>query len=377
MAENENGTEKSEEPTGRRIQKAREEGQVPRSKELATTVVLIVGAVAILVFGQMIGKSLERILHFSFDVPREDLFDTRTMTRHLIEMTADLVLAMAPFMAVMVAAAIVGHTMLGGWNFSTKALMPKFSKLNPINGLKNMFSLKSLVELLKGIGKTLVIGGVAWIVIGFDIPELLEMGREDLRVSMAHAFELLAWTFLWLACSLILIAAIDVPYQSYEHRKELRMTKQEVKEEFRDTEGKPEVKSKVRQIQYEMATRRMLQEVPKADVVITNPEHYSVALRYDSKNHAAPVVIAKGADHMAMKIREIARANKIELVASPPLTRAVYYSTEIGHEIPKGLYLAVAQVLAYVFQLRRYRSGYAPKPGQLPEPPIPPELRRD
>ena len=377
MAENENGTEKSEQPTGRRLNKAREEGQVPRSKELATTAILILGAISILVFGQGIANSLSRIFHFSFDLPRDAIFETKAMSGHLLAITQEVVLAMAPFMAVMVVAAILGNTGLGGWNFSLKALGFKFSKLNPINGLKKMVSLNSLVELGKALGKTLIVGLVAWFIIRRDIPDLLELGREDIAVSIVHACKLLAWTFLWLACSLVLIAAIDVPFQTFQHLKELKMTKQEVKEEFRDTEGKPEVKSKVRQIQFNMAQQRMLQDVPKADVVITNPTHYSVALKYDSKVNRAPIVIAKGADHMALKIREIAKAHKIELVNSPPLTRSIYYHSEVGQEIPSGLYLAVAQILAYVFQLRRFRRGWGAKPGKIPPFEIPPELRRD
>jgi flagellar biosynthetic protein FlhB len=377
MAENENGTEKSEQPTGRRIQKSRQEGQVARSKELATTVVLISGAIALLLFGQTIGESLGRLFRYSFDVPRDALFDTGSMSQHLLAMTKDITFAMIPFMSVMVVAAVVGHVGLGGWLFSMKNLEPKLSKFNPITGIKRLFKLRSLVELVKALGKTLIIGTMAWFIMRMDIPGLLEMGREDLSVSMVHAMDLLAWTFFWLACSLILIAAIDVPYQVFEHNKELRMTKQEVKEEFRDTEGKPEVKQKVRQIQYNMAQQRMLQEVPKADVVITNPTHYSVALRYDSKRDRAPVVVAKGIDHMAIKIREIAKAHKIEMVASPALTRSVYHHTDVGGEIPSGLYLAVAQILAYVFQLRRYRRGWAGRPGNIPAFEIPADLRKD
>ncbi len=377
MAENENGTEKSEQPTSRRIQKSRQEGHVPRSRELATTVVLMSGAIALLIFGQYMGESLGRMLRYSFELPRDAVFDPDAMSRHLLAITGEITYAMIPFMAIMVAAAIVGNVGLGGWLFSVKNLMPKLSKLNPITGLQRMFTLKSLVELAKAVGKTLVVGTVAWFVMRMDIPELLEMGREDLAVSMAHSINLLAWTFFWLACSLMLIAAVDVPYQAFEYRKELRMTKQEVKEEFRDIEGKPEVKQKVRQIQYNMAQQRMLQDVPKADVVITNPTHYSVALRYDSKVDRAPVVIAKGVDHMAMKIREIARAHKIEMVASPALARSVYYHAEVGAEIPSGLYMAVAQILAYVFQLRRYRRGWGGKPGNLPAFDIPSELRRE
>lgn len=377
MAENENGTEKSEEPTGKRLQKAREEGQVARSKELATMVVLVVSAVSILILGPMVGETLANVFTSSFSQPRELLMNPDSMSRHLIELTQDVIIGLAPFMLIVLIAGIVGHTALGGWNFSSKALTPKLSKLNPITGLKNMVSVKSLVELGKAIAKTLVVAGVAYFVMAMDIPILAGMGAEDLSVSMKHALEVIAWSFLWLSLSLILIAAIDVPFQSFQHRKELRMTKQEVKEEFRDTEGKPEVKSKVRQLQFDMAFKRMLDAVPEADVVITNPTHFAVALRYDSKRDNAPIVVAKGVDHMAMKIREVAKNHRIERIESPPLTRAVYYSTEVGQEVPSQLYLAIAQILAYVFQLRRYRSGYGKRPGRIPDFEIPEELRRD
>ncbi len=377
MAENENGTEKSEEPTSKRLEKARQEGQVPRSKELATMVILVGAAISVFIFGPMVGRSLQTIFKSAFSLPRELLMNTGSMSRELIEITQEITIALAPFMLVMLAASIYGNIALGGWNFSSKSLTPKLSKLNPIKGLKNMVSVKSLVELVKAIAKTLVVGLVAYFVMLWDMPVLLGMGAEDISVSMHNAMETLAWTFLLLSLSLIIIAAIDVPFQSYQHRKELRMTKQEVKEEFRDTEGKPEVKQKIRQTQFDMAMKRMLDAVPEADVVITNPTHYAVALRYDSKRDQAPIVVAKGVDHMAMKIREIARARKIEQIECPPLTRAVYYSTELGREVPSQLYLAIAQILAYVFQLKRYRKGQAKRPGRLPDFDIPDNLRRD
>ena len=375
MAENENGTEKSEEPTGRRLEKAAEEGQVPRSKELANMVLLLGAAGAILIFGSMIVRSLENVWRYSFQIDREELMNIDAMGHHLIQATSEVFWGLLPFMIIMIIATIVGNTLLGGWNFSTRALAPKISNLDPIKGIKRMFGVKSLVELIKSIAKAAVVGAAAYLVILIDIPELLEMGREDVRVSIKHAVEVLAWTFLWISLSLIVIALIDVPFQMYQHKKDLRMTKQEVKDEFRDTEGKPEIKNKVRQLQFQMAQRRMLQEVPKADVVITNPTHYSVALRYHPDKDAAPILVAKGADHMAMKIREIARHHKIEIMASPPLARAIYAHTEIGREIPSGLYLAVAQVLAYVFQLRRWRSGYGNRPGRPDIPPVPPEYQ--
>ncbi|WP_020410459.1 flagellar biosynthesis protein FlhB [Hahella ganghwensis] len=377
MAENDSSQEKTEEPTGRKIQKAREEGQIPRSKELGTMTILMSAAVAFLVFGPALGGSLENILKYSFSMTRDEIFDPAMPVLHLGAMAMEAAVALIPFMLILLVASILGNIALGGMLISGKSVMPKFSRINPLEGLKRMFSLKSLMELFKAIAKTLVVGGVGWLILTNAVPNLQDMTKQDAMVSIWHALEIMAWSFLFLASSLILIAMVDIPFQIYDHTKNLKMTKQEVKDEFKDTEGKPEVKRRVRELQYQMTQRRMLQEVPKADVVITNPTHYSVALKYDAKTMDAPVVVAKGVDHMAMKIREIARAHDVELVETPPLTRAIYYHADIDEEIPSGLYLAVAQVLAYVFQLRRFRRGFGKRPGKIPDFDIPSHLRRE
>jgi len=376
MADDE-GQEKTEEPTGKRLQKAREEGQVPRSKEMATFAVLMGGALSLLVFGADIGEDIGRIFKYSFSMSRAEIFDDNQPFIHLGNVVFEAMWALAPFMAVMVVVSVLGPTGLGGWNFAVKALAPKFNKLNPVEGIKRMFSMDSLVELVKGIGKTVVVASVAVIIFYNIIPDLLYMQSEGVEKGIRHTLEIIVWSFFFLACAMILITLIDVPFQLHSHKKKLKMTKQEVKDEFRDTEGKPEVKQKVRQVQYEMAQRRMMEDVPKADVVITNPTHFSVALKYDPDAMEAPRVLAKGTDHLALKIREIAAAHDVEIVQSPPLTRAVYYHAEVGDEIPSSLYLAVAQVLAYVFQLRRYRRGFGDKPQAMSNPDIPADMRRD
>jgi flagellar biosynthetic protein FlhB len=266
---------------------------------------------------------------------------------------------------------------LGGWLFSSEALQPKFSRMNPLSGLKRMFSVQALVELGKAVGKFLVVLTVAVAVLMANQDDLLSIGHEPLPQAIAHSAQIVGWCSLWMACSLILIAAIDVPFQLWDHKQKLMMTKQEVRDEFKDTEGKPEVKSRIRQLQYEMAQRRMLQEVPQADVVITNPTHFAVALKYDADKGGAPRLVAKGGDFLALKIREIAQEHRVELLESPALARAVFYSTELDQEIPAGLYLAVAQVLAYVYQLKQFRAGKGKRPGPLPDLPIPPDLQRD
>jgi len=375
--DNDSSQDKTEEATPRRLEKAREEGQLPRSKELATMAVLMGGAAGLLMFGNMIAQSLEGIMKASFQLPREAIFDSKQMVIYLARATAEAGLALGPFMAIMLVVAIIGPIGLGGWLFSGKAAMPKLSRMNPLKGLKRMFSMKSLVELVKAIAKVLVVATISVLVLKAWTPDLLKMGQEPIERAMQHSTETVAWAFLLMSSAMILIAAVDVPFQIFDHAKNMKMTKQQVKDEYKDTEGKPEVKGRIRQLQREMAFRRMMQDVPQADVIITNPTHYAVALKYDGKTMAAPLVVASGTDQTALKIREIAQAHKVEILSSPALARAIYHSTDIGEEVPAGLYMAVAQVLAYVFQLRQFRKGQGQRPGKLGEFAIPDELRRD
>lgn len=374
--ENDNSQEKTEEPTPRRLEKAREDGQTARSRELATMAVLIAGAGGLLVFGSFIGNSLSGLMRNSFVLERRDIFDTNQMSLHLGAAAQEAALALMPLMIVLLIAAIAGSIGIGGLLFSGKAIAPKLNRVDPIKGLGRMFSMRSLIELVKAIAKVGLVLTIAIIILNLRTEDLLSIAEEPLLPAMTHVLWTMGWSFFLLACATIIIALIDVPFQIYDHQKKLRMTKQEVKDEYKDTEGKPEVKGKIRQLQREMAQRRMMQEVPGADVVITNPTHYAVALKYDQKRMAAPLVVAKGADETAFKIMEIAREHKVELLRTPPLTRAVYHNTKLGEEIPDGLYMAIAQVLAYVFQLRQYRRGRGEKPG-MPDFPIPSDLRRD
>lgn len=377
MAEDgDSSQDKSEEPTGRRIEKAREEGQVPRSKELNTTFLLMMGTAGLLIFGSQIGQSLVNVMRASFSFTREYVMDEKQMSMALVNAAIEVAQIVLPLLILLFLAAVIGSVALGGWLFSSKALVPKFSRLDPIKGIGKMFALKSLVELLKAIAKVTLVMFFAVVLIRSKMPELLGLGHESVIPAMVHATQILGWSFFLLSCTMIFIAMIDVPFQMYDHIKNLKMTKQEVKDEYKDTEGKPEVKQRIRRLQMEMAQRRMMQDVPQADVVITNPTHFSVALRYDPEKDGAPILLAKGHDHMALKIREIAKANGVELVAAPPLARSVYHHAEIGEEIPSGLYLAVAQVLAYVFQLKQFRRRVAPRP-KMPDFPIPDDLKFD
>ncbi len=377
MAEGDSGQEKTEEPTARRLEKAREEGQVARSKELGTMAVLMSGAVGLLLFGGWIAEALLSILRESFLLDRQDIYDSNQMGAHILSSAEAIAWASLPFFLLMLVAAIVGHTALGGFLFSWKTVQPKFSKLNPIEGLKRIVSPNSLVELVKAILKIALVVTIAIFLLMAQTDSLLHLPQEPLRPAIVKAASILAWAFLILSCSMIVVAAIDIPWQIHAHKKKLKMTRQEVKDEMKDIEGKPEIKSKIRRLQMEASQRRMMQDVPDADVVITNPDHFAVALKYDSDVMAAPIMLAKGADHVAMKIKEIANVHDIEILSAPPLARAIYYHTEIGHEIPAGLYMAVAQALAYVFQLKRYRAGYQTERPRKPAFPVPDDLRHD
>lgn len=374
--ENDNSQEKTEEATPRRLEKAREDGQTARSKELATMAVLIAGAGGLLIFGTHLGASLADIMRDSFMLERSAIYDTRHMSVQLMASAKEAAWALAPLLVILVIAAIAGSIGIGGLLFSGKAIAPKLNRMDPMKGLGRMFSARSLIELVKAIAKVGLVMCIAILILNARTEDLLAIADEPVVPAMEHVLWTLGWSFFLLSCATIIISMIDVPFQIFDHQKKLRMTKQEVKDEFKDTEGKPEVKGKIRQLQREMAQRRMMQDVPTADVVITNPTHYAVALKYDQDSMGAPVVVAKGSDETAFKIMEIAREHKVELLRTPPLTRAVYHNSEVGDEIPDGLYMAIAQVLAYVFQLRQFRKGRGPRPG-MPDFPIPSDLRRD
>lgn len=336
MAEEDSAQEKTEEPTAKRQEKAREDGQIPRSKELTTSAVLIVGCVGLYMFGGQIAQGLADILKFNFTIEREAIFDPNAMLGHLGSSFYLGLKVLIPLFAVLLVAAIAGPIALGGWLFSTKSLAPKLNRMDPVAGLKRMFSVKSLVELVKAIGKVGVVVAFAFVLLNYMKEDLLGLGFEGVERGMAHSVYLSIIAAIIISVSTLVIAAVDIPFQIWDNVKKLRMTRQEIKDEMKDSEGKPEVKGRIRQLQYEMAQNRMMAAVPEADVVITNPTHYSVALKYDPNSMETPILLAKGVDHMAMKIREIAKANKIEFIQSPLLARAIYHTTEVDEEIPSG-----------------------------------------
>ncbi|VVO84005.1 Flagellar biosynthetic protein FlhB [Pseudomonas fluorescens] len=378
MAESESGQDKTEDPTEKKKKDAREKGEIARSKELNTLAIMLAGASALLIFGGALAQELMELMRMNFSLSREVVLDQRAMGSYLLHSGLIALVAIQPVMITLLLAALIGPISLGGWLFSAGTMAPKFSRMNPGAGLKRMFSSKAVVELLKALAKFFIILFVALAVLSSDIDDLQRIAHEPLDMAIIHSLQVVGWSTLWMACGLIIIAAVDVPVQLWESAKKLKMTKQEIRDEHKDQEGRPEVKQRIRQLQREMSQRRMMAAIPDADVVITNPTHYAVALKYDPDKGGAPMLVAKGSDFLALKMREIAVANEVMLLESPALARSIYYSTELEQEIPGGLYLAVAQVLAYVYQIRQHRAGKGKRPDPLKDDlPIPPDLRRD
>ncbi len=376
MAE-ESGQEKTEDPTPKRLKEAREKGDIPRSKELATTLVLLAAVGSVIVFGSQLANSMLGMMESNFVLDRQAVFDTNKMFSHFGLSTWEAIKGLAGVFSVLLIAALIGPIALGGWNFSGQAIAPKGSRINPLSGIKRMFSLKSLIELFKAVAKFSLVGGFAILILWNIRSEILALSTFEARPAIDAALDIIIWVFMALSAVLILVAVVDVPYQIYDYTQKMRMTLQEVKDEYKNTEGKPEVKGRIRQLQREMAQRQMMKDVPEADVVITNPTHFAVALKYDGEVRGAPILVAKGADFIAFKIREIAEEHDVPVLSAPPLARAIYHNTEIDEEIPAGLYIAVAQVLAYVFQLKRSKQYQEPKPAdfQVDELPIPDEFK--
>lgn len=376
MAENEDGSEKTEGASSKKLQDARNKGNLPRSKDLSSALLLVVAAVTIYGTGTLLVRDLAVLFDFNFLIEREDLFDLSRMIFHLYESVVTVMDSMVLLMSVLAAAGIIGSIALGGLNFSWDPVTPKLSKMSPIAGLKRMFSVQSLVELLKSIAKVTLVGVVAVVVLNHFLQETLGLTFQSIELAITHGIDVVIWSFVFVSLALILIAAIDVPFQVWSHKEKLKMTKQEVKDEFKQQEGDPLVKGRIRQMQRQAAMNRMMSDVPQADVVITNPTHFSVALKYDQVGGAAPVLLAKGGDFIALKIREVGNHYDIPVIQSPALARAIYHHTEVGDEIPQGLFKVVAQLLAYVYQLRNARTG-APRPEGMPNLDVPDEFQWD
>ncbi len=377
MAED-TGQERTEQPTPRRLQQAREKGQVPTSRELNTMLMMLLSGAGILIMGPGVVDNFLQMFRTHLVISREHVFDISAMPAMLKEGIVDALLTLTPFFILMILAAVAGSLIMGGVTFSPQALSFKWDKLNPITGLGRVFSKKGLLELIKALIKFLIIGATAIAFLYTQLDVYLGLGKEPLVQALPHMANLLIWSFLAVASALVLIALIDVPFQIWDYTQQLKMTFQEIKDENKDTEGNPDVRSRIKQVQREMAQRRMMAEVPNADVIITNPEHYSVAIKYDQDSMAAPVVVAKGVDVIAMQIRSIARQHEVPILQAPPLARALHHTTEIDEEIPAALYLAVAQVLAYIFKLRTDPNWFKyKKEHKITDLPIPDDMQFD
>ena len=362
----ESDLEKTEEATPKRLEKAREEGQVARSMELTAFSLLVAAAVGLLLMGAGLMDHLVKIMKSGLYIERELAFQPELMLIRLYSLTLEGLIAMAPLLFLFVIVAFFAPMLLSGWMISAKALTPNFSRLNPIKGIARIFSMHSAVELIKAILKTALIGIIAAIVMWVNKDTVMGLLTVPVDLGIARTGDFMAMCFLLTVAGLILVVAVDVPFQIWQHAKQLRMTKEEVRREFKESDGDPFVKARIRGLQREAARRRMMSEIPKADVIVTNPTHYAVALRYQSGSMRAPKVVAKGVHLLAARIREIAQEHRVPILEAPPLARALYYHAELESEIPEKLYVAVAEVLAYVYQLRRY-SEYG---GAAPEPPV-------
>ena len=377
MAENEDGQEKSQEPTAKKVDDARKKGQVARSREMNTMAITLVGLGTIMTMAPTLTEGLNTIFVEQFSLTRADIFDPNAMLAHLTKAVGDALLLLLPYFAVMMVVAILSSVALGGFNISIEAMQPKLSKMNPLKGIKRIFSAKGLMELLKSLGKFVLVGAATFSLLYSWSGDLLRLGDLNVEQALLQGMTMLGWASLILSSTLILMALIDVPFQLWQHKKDLKMTQQEGRAEMKQTEGKPEAKGRIRQMQREIAQRRMMEEVPKADVIVPNPTHYAVALRYNPDKMNAPLVVAKGKDLVAKNIRNVADAHQVPMVEAPMLARAIYFNTELQQQIPAALFLSVAQLLAYVFQLRAYREegGDIPTPPQ--DYPVPQEYQHD
>ena len=362
----ESGAERTENATPKRLEEARKKGQVPRSAELSIAAVCVSAAAAIYTLGRGAAGQFADLMRGLLSLRPEQVMGEGVMWPALVDAGLRSLIIILPILGATFIAALAAPLAIGGWNFSGQALMPQFSKLNPAAGLGRMFSARGTVELGKGIAKVLVVSLIAWVLLKGMTPQLMGLSSEPLEGAIGHSAALTGYALLVLCFGLVAIAAFDVPFQLWQHGRDLKMTREEVKEEYKESEGSPETRGRIREAQRALARGRMMQEVPKADVVITNPTHFAVALRYDETRNRAPVVVAKGTDLLAARIREIAAENGVPLVAAPPLARALYRSVELGHEVPAALYATVAQVLTYVYQLKAAMArGAKPPPAPV------------
>ncbi len=369
--------EKTEQPSQRRLDQAREKGQVARSRELSTFAVLMAGGGTLWLMGSAFTQHMVKLLRDGLTLNQEMAFNTSLMIPRLYDLSLEVLIAFLPLLLIVMLAAAFSPLLLNGWLFSVESLQPQFSRMNPVSGIARMFSTHALVELGKAIGKSILVGGVAAWVIWHNKDAVMALGTQSAATSIPQMGNLIASSFMMIAGAMLLIVAIDVPFQLWDHNKKLMMSKEELRQESKETEGDPMVKGRIRSLQREAARRRMMAAIPTADVVVTNPTHYAVALKYSNKGMRAPVVVAKGAHLLAQRIREIAQERHVPILVAPPLARALHKHTDLGESIPEALYIAVAEVLAYVYQLRRYEKQGGARPQEPDDLPVPAELDPD
>jgi len=358
--------ERTEPASPRKLEQAREQGNVARSRELATFAILLACVGVVAVMGLYMYQGLGGIMRNALNFDTADVANPGMMMRNLHDAVVDGLMVYLPISIAVVIAAVVGNLLVSGWVFSSQAFEPNFSKLDPISGIARMFSRQSLVELIKTILKSGLIAGVAGWMVWHQLDGIVSLANESIETAMAHFAQITLFTFLAASAAFAFIVAIDVPFQIWNHHHDLRMTMEEVRQESKEMEGDPQIKARIRSLQREAARRRMMQAVPQADVVVTNPLHFAVALKYDEGRMAAPLLVAKGSQLVAERIKELAREHRVPIVEAPPLARALHRHVEVGDTIPGTLFTAVAQVLAYVHQLNRSLNPVLPKEWQVP-----------
>ena len=371
MADNNEDQEKTEAATPRRLEKAREDGQTARSRELSTFVMLLGGVIALWLSGGMLYGRLGMMMEQSFVFERAQAFDGTVMLMHAGSLGAQTLVSLLPLFLLLLVAALAAPMLLGGWLFSAKALRPQFSRLNPLKGLKRIFSARALAELGKVVATARLLGAVLVAFLQVRVEDFMILMQLPLSVALARALELAAAACGLMVLALLVVAGMDVPYQLWDHGSKLRMSREEIKREHKDSEGDPRIKARLRAQRQDMARRRMMSKVPEADVIVTNPTHYAVALRYEEGGMAAPRVVAKGTDAVAATIRELGLRHGVPLLEAPPLARALHTLVDLDHEIPAPLYAAVAEVLAWAFRLKRARGtgeDAPPPPRELDVP---------
>jgi flagellar biosynthesis protein FlhB len=353
MAEEaETGGERTEEPSQKRLTEARERGQVPRSRELTNFATMIGGSATLVAISGSLAGRLSQMMRRGLSIDPESLRNSDGMLTSLGNACISAVIALLPVFGSVIALVFLASLLLGGWNFSVQAMAPDFSRLSPLSGIKRLFGLRGASELGKALLKCAVVGGVCAAVVSWIFGDVLSLARMEPRAAISRGAGLMSWSFVWLCASLALVALVDVPLQLFQFKRGLRMTRQELRDEAKESDGRPETKQRIRQMQQQLARRRMMHKIPTADVVIVNPTHFAVALKYDPKQMRAPRVLAKGVDLVAANIRRIAEEHRVPVFESPKLARALYKSTDLNKEIPAGLYVAVAQVLSYIFRVR-------------------------